>query len=63
MLAEKYGVKINYQELASIKVTEVEMMVYRVLGFGGQITAVPYLQPFYKWKNWLPKSINNPLKD
>ncbi len=63
LLAEKYGVKINYQELASIKVTEVEMMVYRVLGFGGQITAVPYLQPFYKWKNWLPKSINNPLKD
>jgi len=62
-LAEKYGLEINFNQLVSVDVTEVEMMVYRVLGFGGELTAVPYLQPFYKWKNWLPKSINNPLKD
>jgi hypothetical protein len=62
-LAEKYGFEIDYKELSSLNVTEVEMLVYRVLGFGGKITAVPYLQPFYKWKNWLPKSLKNSYKE
>jgi len=60
-LAEKYGVSVNVELLNSVQVTEIEMMVYRSLGFGGQITAVPYLQSFYKWKNWLPKSLKKSL--
>ena len=60
-LAEKYGVSVDIKLLNSLQVTDIEMMVYRYLGFGGEITAVPYLQPFYKWKNWLPKSIKKSL--
>jgi len=55
--AKKYGVSIDSKKLNSIQVTNIEMMVYRYLGFGGEITALPYLQPFYKWKYWLPKSL------
>jgi len=60
-LANKYGVTVDVELLKSIQVTDIEMMVYRSLGFGGQITAVPYLQSFYKWKNWLPKSLKKSL--
>ena len=60
-LTKKYGVSVNREILNSIQVTQIEMMVYRTLGFGGEITALPYLQPFYKWKYWLPKSIKSQL--
>jgi hypothetical protein len=60
-LAKKYGVSVNINLLNSIQVTDIEMMVYRQLGFGGEITAVPYLQSFYKWKYWLPKSLKQQL--
>ena len=60
-LAKKYGVTVDVELLNSIQVTEIEMMVYRSLGFGGQITAVPYLQSFYTWKTWLPKSLKKSL--
>ncbi|MBU0473294.1 MAG: hypothetical protein KKF62_03950, partial [Bacteroidetes bacterium] len=60
-LAKKYGISVNTELLNSIKVTNIEMMVYRTLGFGGQITAVPYSQSFYKWKYWLPKSLKELL--
>lgn len=60
-LAQKYGVSVDVELLNSVQVTDIEMMVYRYLGFGGQITAVPYLQSFYKWKNWLPKSLKKSL--
>lgn len=60
-LAKKYGISVNKELLNSINVSNIEMMVYRTLGFGGQITAVPYSQSFYKWKNWLPKSLKELL--
>ncbi len=60
-LVEKYGVSVDVELLNSIQVTDIEMMVYRTLGFGGEITAVPYLQSFFKWKNWLPKSLKKSL--
>lgn len=56
-LALKYGIDVNKQLLDQIEVSSIEMMVYRNLGFGGQITAVPYLQSFYSWKYWLPQSL------
>ena len=60
-LAKKYGISINRRLLNSVKVSQIEMMVYRYLGFGGAITAVPYLQPFYEWKNLLSKKIKTNL--
>jgi len=60
-LAEKYGVSVDTELLNRIQVTDIEMMVYRSLGFGGKITAVPYLQSFYTWKNWLPRSLKKRL--
>lgn len=60
-LAKKYGVSVDTELLNLVQVTDIEMMVYRSLGFGGEITAVPYLQSFYKWKNWLPKSLKKSL--
>ncbi len=62
-LARKYGVKIYRDKLNEIKVTDIEMIAYRSLGFGGTITAVPYTIPFFEWKNWLNKKITNPLED
>ncbi len=56
-LAKKYGVEVNRKLLADLHTTNVQTLVYRSLGFGGSITAVPYTMPFYKWKNMLPKKI------
>ncbi len=56
-LAVKYGVEINRKMLDKLHVTNVQMIVYRSLGFGGSITAVPYLTPFYKWYSWMPKEL------
>ncbi len=56
-LAMKYGITINRKLLNSLETTKIEMLVYRYLGFGGTITAVPYSIPFYKWKHWLPKKL------
>lgn len=60
-LASKYGISVDNKLLDEIQVTKIEMMVYRNLGFGGEISAVPYLTPFYNWKNWLPKSLKQSL--
>ncbi len=60
-LVEKYGVSVDTKLLNRIQVTDIEMMVYRSLGFGGEISAVPYLQSFYRWKNWLPRSLKKSL--
>ena len=59
--AKKYKISVNKKLLNSIQLTNIEMMVFRKLGFGGEISAVPYAQAFYKWKNWLPKSIKQTL--
>ncbi len=53
-LANKFGVKINDDVLKSIPVTSTNAMVYRLLGFGGKITAVPLISPNSEWyKPWL----------
>jgi len=48
-LAEQYDVKVNQDVLASVKYTPIPMFVYRFIGFGGQIAAVPYVTPMYEW--------------
>ncbi len=47
--ANKYGVSVNEDALKSLKVTNVNMIVYRYMGFGGRILAVPLTSPFYQW--------------
>jgi predicted glycosyltransferase len=53
-LANKYSVEINDEVLKKIPVTSTNAMVYRLLGFGGKITAVPLVSPNSDWyKQWL----------
>jgi parvulin-like peptidyl-prolyl isomerase len=55
-LADKYGVTINEKLLNSVQVNNMQMIVFRYMGFGGRILAFPYTAPFYKWKdNWEQK--------
>ena len=48
-LANKYGVNINQQLFNSVKVADLNMLVYRYFGFGGRITAAPMVLPFIEW--------------
>lgn len=48
-LANKYGVSINEQLLNVISVSDLSMFVYRYMGFGGRINAVPMALPFTEW--------------
>ncbi len=50
-LAGKYGVSINNELLKSIKVKNINMLVYKYFGFGGRTLAFPVTPPFYKWFN------------
>lgn len=48
-LANKYGVKVDDNMLKSVKPSNFSMVVYRYMGFGGRILAVPYSAPFVQW--------------
>ncbi len=48
-LAKKYGVSADFQTLKSVKVNNLNMLVYKYFGFGGRILAFPVTPPFYKW--------------
>ncbi|MGC8595569.1 MAG: peptidylprolyl isomerase [Candidatus Kryptoniota bacterium] len=58
-LSEKYGVQINYEALKKLDVINIPMFTYKYIGFGGKITAMPYIGPWYDWtkyvknKGWL----------
>ncbi len=47
--ADKYGLKINYEVLKQIKVSDLNMFTHRYMGFGGRIAAVPYTTPRHRW--------------
>lgn len=49
-LAEENNVTINREVINSLELLNVQMMVYRYMGFGGRIQAYPYSSPFYKWE-------------
>jgi len=58
-LANQYGVKIYDNTLKSLKLSNVNMFTYRYMGFGGRITAIPYLVPWYDWyKLWNEQNKN-----
>ncbi|MCF8243429.1 MAG: hypothetical protein K9J16_18790 [Melioribacteraceae bacterium] len=48
-LAKEYGIKINYDALNFIKVTNMNVVVMQSFGFGEQMLAVPFTNLFYKW--------------
>lgn len=48
-LANKYGVKVNQNILYNMDVTNYNMMVYRYMGFGGRLLAVPMTPNFIEW--------------
>ena len=48
-LAIENGIEINDKALNSINVTNINMIVFRRFGFGGQLTAVPLSTDFSSW--------------
>lgn len=59
-LAQRYVKNINTELLNSVKVTNLNMFVYRYMGFGGKMTAVPVIAPYISWyEEW--KKINKTL--
>ena len=55
-LANKYGVTINEKLLYNLPVTNYNMMVYRYMGFGGRLLAVPLTPTFIEWVEKWQKS-------
>ena len=55
-LANKYGVSLNEKILYNIPVTNYNMMVYRYMGFGGRLLAVPLTPTFIEWVEKWQKS-------
>jgi len=53
--ANDFGVTLNEDNLKNVNVTDVNMFVYRYIGFGGRISAVPYTPPNYEWFNYWKK--------
>lgn len=56
LLAKKYGVTIYSSVLNNLATTQLNMFTYRYIGFGGAISAFPYLS---SWYNWAKKSGKN----
>ncbi len=48
-LANKYNLSVDENLLHKTNVTNLSMLVYRYMGFGGRILAVPLTPPFVKW--------------
>jgi hypothetical protein len=48
-LAEEQNVKLYLNRLKDLKVTPIEMLTFRYIGFGGKILAVPALYPHEDW--------------
>jgi parvulin-like peptidyl-prolyl isomerase len=48
-LANKYGVTVDENLLYNVEVNNLTMVVYRYMGFGGRILAVPMAPPFIEW--------------
>jgi parvulin-like peptidyl-prolyl isomerase len=55
-LANKYGVTVNEKLLYNLPVTNYNMLVYRYMGFGGRLLAVPLTPNFIEWVEKWQKS-------
>lgn len=47
--ANKYGVDIKYDILYNLDVKNLNMLVYRYMGFGGRVLAIPLTPIFSEW--------------
>ncbi len=56
-LADKYKIKINDKRLSQIPVSDINMFVHHIMGFGGKIAAVPFTSPFFEWINEAQKDV------
>jgi predicted transcriptional regulator len=60
-LADKFGITVYEKNVEALKVTTVPAMVYRYLGFGGRMFAVPLTEPNIQWVNfWERKNLRLP---
>jgi hypothetical protein len=60
-LADKFGITVYEKNLAALPVSTVPAMVYRYLGFGGRMFAVPLTEPNIQWVNfWERKNLRLP---
>ena len=57
-LAEKYQYTINTKNLKNIMVNNIPMFTYKYIGFGGRIAAMPFLDAWYGWVDYLNKKSN-----
>lgn len=58
-LANKYGLQVNLDNLNNIAVTSHQSIIYRYLGFGGRILAVPLVNINMEWvPEWRGRSEN-----
>ena len=55
-LANKYGVKVDEKLLYNMPVKNYNMMVYKYMGFGGRMLAVPLTPTFIEWVEKWQKS-------
>lgn len=60
-VAVQKGISINESVLKSLKVTNVDMVVLRRFGFGGQLLAVPDAQPYSSWFKKYQQKIKSQL--
>jgi hypothetical protein len=47
--AANSSITINEKVLSDLKLTQINMFVFRHMGFGGRIWGVPYSAPFFEW--------------
>lgn len=57
-LANKFGVSVDEDKLKSLKLNNLQMLVYKYFGFGGRMLAVPITGKFTDWvKPWKNKTV------
>ncbi len=60
-LATKYNTEIDMEKIKGLKVTEMNAVYYRYMGFGSRITAFPLSKPYTEWvEEWMKQKQLNP---
>ena len=54
--AQQRGYEVYHDRLKKLEVSAVPMMTFRILGFGGRMFAVPFVDPQIEWLNVPPPS-------
>lgn len=49
-LANYYNLEVNYELFDSMKLSNINSIIFRYIGFGGKMTAVPLVSPFSDWR-------------